>query len=108
MLRPISLNGVRTIVAAESFAINDKKTPVRRAPNRPLVTALLLGEAVRLSRKDLRRLRAFLHRCSRDGIEVVSKEIGKDALAVARGHLAYVSMVMPDYAANLRREIAWL
>ena len=102
------LNGVRTIVTAEGFAINDKKTAVMRAPNRQVVTGLLVGEAVRLSRKDLRRLRAFLHRCSRDGIEVVSKEIGKDALAVARGHLAYVSMVMPDYAANLRREIAWL
>jgi retron-type reverse transcriptase len=102
------LCSVRTIASDEGFALNETKTAVMRRPNRQIVTGLLVGERVRLSRKDLRRLRAFLHRCARDGIEAVSKEIGKNALAVARGHLAYLSMIMPRYATNLRYENTWL
>jgi retron-type reverse transcriptase len=102
------LKGVEAIVRDEGLALNETKTAVMRAPNRQIVTGLLVGETVRLSRRDLRRLRAFLHRCAHEGITAVSNEIGKDALAVARGRLAYVSMVMPGYATNLRHEHTWL
>jgi retron-type reverse transcriptase len=102
------LCSVRTIASDEGFALNEKKTAVMRAPNRQIVTGLLVGERVRLSRNDVRRLRAFLHRCAREGVKAVSGKINKDALAVARGHLAYVRMVMPLYAAKLRHENTWL
>ncbi len=102
------LNAVAKIVGDEAFRINGAKTAVMRAPGRQVVTGLLVGDEIRLSRRDLRRLRAFLHRCEKYGIEAVSREIGKNALSVARGHLAYVTMVMPEHAAELKQKHAWL
>ena len=63
--------------ASGSFRINAEKTAVMRAPGRQVVTGLLVGDEIRLSRRDLRRLRAFLHRCEKDGLEAVSREIGR-------------------------------
>jgi RNA-directed DNA polymerase len=102
------LKAIARIVTDEGFRINDEKTAIMRAPGRQVVTGLLVGGEIRLSRRDLRRLRAFLHRCDKDGLEEVSREIGKDALAVARGHLAYVTMIMPEHAAGLRQRYLWL
>ena len=102
------LNAVNRIVVDEGFQVNAKKTAVMRAPGRQVVTGLLVGQTIRLSRKDLRKLRAFLHRCDTEGLSVVSGAIGKDALSVARGHLAYLKMVMPDHAANLKERYQWL
>ena len=102
------LNAVNRIVVDEGFQVNAKKTAVMRAPGRQFVTGLLVGEKIRLSRKDLRRLRAFLHRCETEGLGVVSGAIGKDALSVARGHMAYLKMVMPDHAVSLKKRYLWL
>jgi len=102
------LKAIEKIVSDEGFRINAEKTAVMRAPGRQVVTGLLVGDEIRLSRRDLRRLRAFLHRCDKEGVEAVSLAIGKDALAVARGHLAYVTMVMPEHASGLRERYAWL
>ncbi len=102
------LKAVTRIVADEGFRLNERKTAVMRAPGRQMVTGLVVGDSLRLSRRDLRRLRAFLHRCEHDGVENVSATLGRDALAIARGHHAYVAMVMPEFAAGLRRRHAWL
>jgi len=102
------LKAIEKIVCDEGFRINADKTAVMRAPGRQVVTGLLVGDEIRLSRRDLRRLRAFLHRCDKEGAEAVSLAIGKDALAVARGHLAYVTMIMPEHAAGLKQRYAWL
>jgi RNA-directed DNA polymerase len=99
---------VTGIVGEEGFLVNERKTAVMRAPGRQLVTGLLIDDAARISRRDLRRFRAFLHRCDQAGLEAVSREIGKDALSVARGHLSYVSMIMPDRGTSLREEYGWL
>jgi RNA-directed DNA polymerase len=63
---------------------------------------------VRLSKRDMRRLRAFLHKCRTRGAEAVSQEIGKDAVAVAKGHVAYVHMISPSAAARIRAENPWI
>jgi hypothetical protein len=102
------LSAVERIASDEGFVLNAKKTAVMRAPNRQVVTGLVVGATLRLSRKDLRRLRAFLHQCDRAGIGAISSRIGKDALSVARGHLSYVKMVMPAYAERLKSEYSWL
>lgn len=102
------LGALRKIAPDEGFQINEQKTAVMRRPGRQVVTGLLIGDRIRLSRKDLRRLRAFLHRCDVEGLESVSQRIGKDALSVARGHLSYVGMVMPDCADKIRERHPWL
>jgi len=99
---------VARICVDEGFVVNTGKTRIMRSPNRQLVTGLLIDGDVRLTRKDLRRIRAFLHRCRTLGHEAVSQEIGKDARAVASGYLAYLHMVMPATAARMRRDNPWV
>lgn len=99
---------VTSIVGEEGFEVNEAKTRIMRSPNRQTVTGLLVNDAVRLTRKDLRRIRAFLHRCRVNGTDAVSAEIGRNARAVAAGYLAYVQMVMPDTAARMRAENTWI
>ena len=79
-----------------------------RSPNLQTVTGLLVNKDVRISRKDLRKLRAFLHRCSATGINTVSKEIRKDALSVAKGHITCVQMVSASKAEKLLQKNQWI
>jgi len=99
---------VTRIVSDEGFRVNTKKTRIMRSPNRQMVTGLLVNQGVRLTRKDLRKIRAFLHRCDTQGIEQVSAEIGKDARAVARGYYAYVHMITPETARAMRAKHSWI
>lgn len=102
------IRGITAVIADEGFVVNEEKTCVMRGPNRQTVTGLLVNDEVRLTRRDLRRIRAFLHRCSTASLEVVSEEIGKDADAVARGYLGYIQMVSPATAQRLRIRYPWL
>lgn len=102
------IRGISAVIMDEGFVVNGEKTKVMRAPNRQTVTGLLVNRDVGLTRRDLRRIRAFLHRCSRQGLEAVSSEIGKDAESVARGYLAYVQMVSVETAKKLQSRCTWL
>lgn len=101
---------VRRIVAEEKLTVNEEKTRVLRPSDRQSVTGLVVngGAAARVSREDLRRFRALLHRCDTRGIEATSAEMGRDAGAYARGYLAFVHMARPDVAAALRARHPWL
>lgn len=99
---------VDTIVQDLGFHLNLEKTKIMRSPRRQVVNGLLLGPDVRLTRKDLRRWRAFLHRCEAKGPDVVSEEIGKDALAVARGFHSYLHMINPGMAEQLLEKHVWV
>ena len=102
------IRGISSVIADEGFVVNGEKTRVMRAPNRQTVTGLLVNRDVGLTRKDIRRIRAFLHRCSSKGLAVVSAEIGKDAESVARGYLAYARMVSVATHDKLAEKHAWL
>lgn len=102
------LRMVKIITSDEGFRINHKKTRIMRSPNRRSVTGLIVDDGVRLSRKDLRRVRAFLHQCETRGLDAMSEELGKNAAAVAHGHLSYIHMVMPEMARKLRERHTWL
>ncbi|MEI6694288.1 MAG: reverse transcriptase domain-containing protein [Actinomycetes bacterium] len=104
-----ALSILRDAVKAEGFKVNDKKTAVMRRPHRQTVTGLVVSEdSVRIQRKDLKRVRSLLYRCERDGVEVVSEQLGSSALHVVRGHLAYIQMIMPETAARLRAKHPWV
>ncbi len=102
------INGISMVIADEGFQVNKKKTRIMRKSNRQMVTGLVVNKDVRLSQRDLRRLRAFFHNCSSKGLETVSEEIGKDAMSVARGHIAYVNMISPSTANKLRQLHPWV
>ncbi|MES2462448.1 MAG: reverse transcriptase family protein [Armatimonadota bacterium] len=101
---------IRKIVAMESLVINEEKTQVLRPSDRQTVTGLVVNgaDAPRVSREDLRRFRALLHQCDRDGFEVVTDRLGKDAQSYARGYLSFVHMAQPDIADKLAALHPWL
>lgn len=102
------LRGVRMVVEDEGFAINDDKTQIMRAPGRQIVTGLTVNDCPRIPREDLRRFRAFLHRCERDGLNVVSGQIGKSAHGYASGFLSWVSMIDPERASRIAGHHPWI
>ena len=103
------VKGVEKIAVAEGFAVNQKKTSIKRPSGRMSVTGLVINEdGVRLSKSDLKRIRAFLHKCDTQGRELVSEEIGKSAHAVAKGYISYLHMVSPEIAQKYRDRYSWL
>lgn len=102
------VSAVSRVCKEEGFTVNPRKTRIMRGPNRQLVTGLMVNDGIRLTRSDLRRIRAFLHRCETRGLDAVSAEIGKDARAVAHGYFAYVYMVMPSTALKLAEKHPWI
>jgi retron-type reverse transcriptase len=103
------VKAVERIAVAEGFEVNKKKTTIKRPSGRMTVTGLVINDGeVRLSKEDLRRIRAFLHRCDTLGREAVSAEIDKNAEAVAKGYIAYLNMVSPEIALKYREKYSWL
>ena len=58
---------VAAIVRAEGFALNRDKTRLMQAHQRQQVTGLVLNQHTNLSRSDYDKLKAKLHRLSRNG-----------------------------------------
>jgi RNA-directed DNA polymerase len=102
------LGRVQAVIEAEGYTVNVGKTRVMRRQHRQAVTGVVVNETPRLSRRDLRRFRAFLHHCETEGLLAVSTRLGKDAAAYANGYLAFIQMVNPEQAAKLRQAHPWL
>lgn len=105
-----SLLGItKKIIAEENFEINEEKTLVMRTHNRQSVTGIVVNNAeMRISRRDIKRYRAFLHQYSLKGAEEMSKKLGKNATQYAKGYLAFVQMVNPIQAEKFKKEYTWL
>lgn len=99
---------VENIVQDLGFELHPHKTRIMRSPRRQVVNGLLLASDIRLTRKDMRRWRAFLHRCETQGLESVSRDIGKNALLVAQGFHSYLHMVNPAVAKELIEKHGWI
>jgi retron-type reverse transcriptase len=99
---------VRRITSDEKFVINPDKTKVMRAPHRQSVTGLVVGQDVRLHKSHIKRIRALFHRIDSQGKDLVSAELGGDALAIAKGNLAYLHMVQPKIAQKYQNKYKWL
>jgi hypothetical protein len=93
---------VRHIAEAEGFVINMKKTRVLRRNAAQRVTGLVVNDRPTISRKELRRLRAILHRARHEGLDGQNREGRPHFRAWLDGKIAYVSMVRPDVGSRLR------
>jgi len=98
----------RRVIADVGFVVNEEKTSVLRPQHRQVVTGLVVNETPHVSRTDLRRFRAVLHRCETLGIAEVSRQMGKDARAYAGGYLAFLHMVSPEQAQRLALKHPWV
>jgi retron-type reverse transcriptase len=93
---------IRHIAEGEGFVINMKKTRVLRRNAAQRVTGLVVNDKPSISRKELRRLRAILHRARHEGLEKQNREGRPHYRAWLEGKIAYVSMVRADVGSRLR------
>lgn len=102
------LTFVRKVVTQAGFVVNEDKTRIMRPHQRQAVTGLVVNGQPTVSRKDLHKFRAFLHKCETKGVKAVSEEMGKNAAAYAKGYLAFIHMSSPEKAAKIRAKYSWL
>jgi retron-type reverse transcriptase len=97
---------LRHIAEAEGFCINEKKSRVLRRGAAQRVTGLVVNVKPSLPRRELRRLRAILHRARKEGLEAQNREHRPNFRAWLEGKIAYVSMVRPDLGAKLKADLS--
>lgn len=93
---------VRHIAQEEGFSVNEKKTRVMRRSAAQTVTGIVVNDKPSVSRDELRRLRAILHRAKTEGLDAQNREGRPNFRDWLRGKIAFVSMVRPDAGAKLK------
>src|SRR5579883_506746 len=97
---------VRHIAQEEGFAVNEKKTRVMRRSMAQTVTGVVVNAKPSISREELRRLRAILHRAKTEGLEAQNREGRPNFHAWLAGKIAFVAMVRPDVGAKLKAALS--
>lgn len=93
---------VRHIAQDEGFAVNPKKTRVKRPESRQTVTGLVVNAAPAVPRDVVRRIRAILHRAKAEGLEAQNRDRRPNFRGWVKGMIAYIAMARPDVGARLR------
>jgi hypothetical protein len=66
------------------------------------VTGLVVNDRPTLARKEIRRLRAILHRACTEGLDAQNREGRPHFRAWLQGKIAYLVMVRPELGGKLR------
>jgi RNA-directed DNA polymerase len=78
----LDIEKIKSIIEAEGFIINDKKTRVQRTSFRQMVTGLVVNEKVNIKREYLKNLRAIVHDCNTRGCEAAyMRHTGKKSVS---------------------------
>ncbi|HKB37372.1 MAG TPA: reverse transcriptase family protein, partial [Gemmataceae bacterium] len=96
---------VRLIVTEEGFTVNEKKTRVQRRSGAQLVTGLVVNDRPGVVRREVRRLRAILHRARTEGLDRQNREGRENFLAWLHGKIGYVCMARPEAGARLQADL---
>jgi hypothetical protein len=93
---------IRHIAQEEGFAVNAKKTRVKRPNARQTVTGLVVNDKPGVPRDVVRRLRAILHRAKAEGLAAQNRDRAPNFRAWVEGMIAYVAMTRPAVGEKLR------
>jgi RNA-directed DNA polymerase len=96
---------VRHFAEDEGYTVNEKKSRVLRRSTAQMVTGLVVNERPGVRRREVRRLRAILHRARTEGLERQNREGRSNFLAWLQGKIAYVRMSRPEMGAKLHEEL---
>jgi retron-type reverse transcriptase len=99
---------VRHLAEAEGFTINGKKTRILRRSTAQTVTGLVVNDKPAVPRREVRRLRALLHRARHEGLDRQNRGGHRDFRAYLEGKIAYIRMVQPHAGAKLQEQYAAL
>jgi hypothetical protein len=94
---------VRTIAAAEGFAVHETKTRVLTSAQRQTVTGLVVNRHLNVARPDYDRLRAVLHDAARAGPAAANRAGHPDFRTHLLGRISWVGGVNPARAEKLAR-----
>jgi RNA-directed DNA polymerase len=97
---------VRHIAQDEGFAVNPKKTRVKRLHARQTVTGLVVNDNPGVPRDLTRRLRAILHRAKAEGLAAQNRHGEPNFRAWVEGMIAYIAMSRPAVGEKLRRALS--
>lgn len=101
--RRILMRVVPQICEEEGFTIHPNKTRIARRGRCQRVTGVVVNDVLGLSRKDRRRLRAAAHRLRRESQLNPRPDDFTERLNMLRGYVAYLSMLNPDQARQLKK-----
>lgn len=102
--RAVEMLGVaRGVLGRIGLTLDPKKTNIFRRGRRQMVTGLVVNQQVSVPRRLRRRLRAATHRASQG---LATAWHGQpQSLAALKGRIAFIAMVHPREAANLRAQL---
>ena len=96
---------VRHLAEDEGFAVNEKKSRVLRRNTAQLVTGLVVNDRPGVRRREVRRIRAILHRARAEGLEAQNREGRPNFTSWLQGKIAYISMARPETGQRLAQEL---
>jgi RNA-directed DNA polymerase len=94
---------IASIAREEGFALQPRKSRLRTAARRQLVTGVVVNAHPNLARTEYDRLRATLHRLSLDGPGKGGTDESIDLRAHLNGRVAWAESLNPRRGAKLRR-----
>ncbi|OOB90082.1 reverse transcriptase family protein [Rathayibacter sp. VKM Ac-2630] len=94
--------GVQRVVEDAGYAVNPRKTRIRRASVRQSVTGVVVNVRPNVRRADVDRLHAILHNCAVHGPAGQNRAGVEDFRAHLLGRIAWVAAVNPGRGASLR------
>ncbi len=100
------VRGVTRIVRDEGHVVNARKTRVRRAGSRQLVTGIVVNERTNLTRHDYDQLKAILHNCVDHGPDSQNRGRHPDFRAHLLGRIGWVRSLNPHRARALEATFA--
>ncbi|HEY3325081.1 MAG TPA: reverse transcriptase domain-containing protein [Planctomycetota bacterium] len=92
------LKAVRCFVTDEGFQENLAKARIMRRAGHQEVTGVTVNVRPKLSRKELRTLRAILHNAARHGLASQNRENHPDFAAYLAGRVGFACMVDPEHS----------
>jgi hypothetical protein len=96
---------VRHIARDEGFTVNENKSRVLKRNTAQIVTGLVVNDKPTLRRREIRRLRAILHRAAKEGLDRQNRAGHPHFVAQLRGKIALLHMVRPELAAKLNGQL---
>src|SRR5262249_5762800 len=93
------------IIKEEGFTVNEKKTRVQRRHSAQVVTGLVVNDRPGVARREVRRLRAILHRARFEGLDQQNGEGRENFLYWLQGKSGGVWMARAETGARLQAEL---
>jgi hypothetical protein len=98
---------VAEVVKQAGYRLNWKKLHIQRPNRRQSHLGLVVNNKVNLPAEELRKMRAILHNCHRNGFAAEAERAGKENparfISWLTGRISYLEMVVPHKAARFRQ-----